>query len=115
VPEPKSGCIGDDGPMVFTQVAELGETGSWSMRVFQMLSAGRTVQFPIVGAWAAAALATLKTTKVRKIIGAITFSRRYQNRSARLYKQSGKRLRSVCAHLTRKFTSAPHREPASNG
>jgi len=34
---------------VFTQVEELGCTGSWSIRVFQISSAGRTVQFPMAG------------------------------------------------------------------
>ena len=36
--------------MVFTQVEEFGLTGNWSIRVFQMLSAGNTVQEPSVGA-----------------------------------------------------------------
>ena len=48
---------GEVAPMVFTQVEELGCTGSWSMRVFQMLSAGKTVQLPTLGACAAAQLA----------------------------------------------------------
>src|SRR5712691_9541153 len=54
VPEPKSGCNGEEGLIVLTQVDELGCTGNWSTRVFQMLSAGKTVQLPTVGARAAA-------------------------------------------------------------
>jgi len=40
--------------MVVTQAEELEETGSWSTGVFQMLSAGRAGQAPMVGDWASA-------------------------------------------------------------
>jgi hypothetical protein len=42
-------------------VEELGCTGNRSMRVFQMLSAGKTVQLPIVGVCAATRLARPKS------------------------------------------------------
>jgi hypothetical protein len=54
VPEPKSGCSSEDAPMVAVQVEEFADAGNRSTRVFQMLSAGSTVQLPAVGAWAEA-------------------------------------------------------------
>src|ERR1035437_7932166 len=53
-PDPKSACRVFAAPIVLTQADELAETGSWSTGVFQMLSAGRTGQVPMAGAWAAA-------------------------------------------------------------
>src|ERR1700722_19800219 len=61
-PDPKSGCSGEEAPMVLTQVEELGCTGSWSMRVFQILSAGRTGHFPMVGVCPFARLANPSNT-----------------------------------------------------
>ncbi len=51
VPAPKSACKWRLGPIVFTNNVEFVATGSLSMGVFQMLFAGKTLQFPIVG-WA---------------------------------------------------------------
>src|SRR5712692_2680884 len=49
VPAPKSGCNPAVVLMLFTYAAELRSTGRPSMRRFQMLSAGNTLQPPIVG------------------------------------------------------------------
>jgi hypothetical protein len=39
-------------PIVVTQAEELADMVSWSTGVFQILSAGRTGQLPIMGDWA---------------------------------------------------------------
>src|SRR6478752_2179646 len=80
VPDPKSGCRGEEDPMVVTQVEELGCTGSWSTRVFQMLSAGNTEQLPTVGACASARLAhPSNTAKMSRGLTMIRFTA--QNRA----------------------------------
>jgi hypothetical protein len=54
VPEPKSGWTAEFGPIVLTQAPDNAATGNWSTGVFQMLSAGSTLQVPIEGACAEA-------------------------------------------------------------
>src|SRR5579859_2780375 len=56
-PEPKSACKCRVGPIVFTKVTEFAATGILSMGMFQMLFAGKTLQFPMAG-WADKALAS---------------------------------------------------------
>src|ERR1019366_8721419 len=93
-PEPKSGCSGEEAPMVLTQVEELGCTGSWSIRVFQISSAGRTVQFPMVGICADARLANPSSRPIGTIFLKETLLRGCQNSARGVSVPSGKHPRN---------------------
>src|SRR5579872_3236340 len=90
-PDPKSAWLGLAGPMEFTYAADIGCTGSVSMRAFQTLLAGNTGQLPSVCELAGWTTAQHSNARAPRVIlrTSLGYQRRKRHRSGDLLATAG--------------------------